>query len=93
MAGGPRKDAIFRLLDALRLFRGKSLEEIEEIAFEVGMLGKYGLDIKHPHDSHVLRMLQERVFTVRQLICIMYAGFTRIEPGMDIGGSWARSGG
>jgi hypothetical protein len=30
---------------ALRLFRGKSLEEIREISFEIGMLGRHGLDI------------------------------------------------
>jgi len=31
-------DAVFYLLDALRLFRGKSLQEIREITFEIGML-------------------------------------------------------
>ena len=44
-ARGPRMDAVFYLLDALRLFRGKSQQEIQEITFEIGMLGKYGLDI------------------------------------------------
>jgi len=41
-ARGPRMDAVFYLLDAMQLFRGKSLQEIKEIAFEIGMLGKYG---------------------------------------------------
>ncbi len=41
-ARGPRMDAVFYLLDALRLFRGKSLEEVREVAFEIGMLGQYG---------------------------------------------------
>jgi hypothetical protein len=27
---------------------GKSLQEIQEITFEIGMLGKYGLDINDP---------------------------------------------
>jgi len=83
-ARGPRMDAVFYLLDALRLFRGKSLQEIQEITFEIGMLGKYGLDINDPQESHVLRALPGRVFSAMQLICIMYAGFKRIEPGMDI---------
>lgn len=78
-------NAVFYLLDALRLFRGKSLQEIQEITFEIGMLGKYGLDINDPQESHVLRALPGRVFSALQLICIMYAGFKRIEPGMDIG--------
>ena len=34
---GPRMDAVFYLLDAMRLFRGKSLQEIQEITFEIGM--------------------------------------------------------
>jgi tetratricopeptide (TPR) repeat protein len=82
---GPRMDAVFYLLDALRLFRGKSLQEIQEITFEIGILGKYGLDINDPQETHVLRALPGRVFSALQLICIMYAGFKRIEPGMDIG--------
>jgi len=33
-------DAVFYLLDTLRLFRGKSMEEVRQIAFEIGMLGR-----------------------------------------------------
>jgi tetratricopeptide (TPR) repeat protein len=83
-AKGPRMDAVFYLLDAMRLFRGMSLQEIQEITFEIGMLGKYGLDINDPHETHVLRSLPGRTFSALQLVCIMYAGFKRIEPGMDL---------
>ena len=82
---GPRMDAVFYLLDATRLFRGKSLEEVREIAFEIGMLGQYGLDINDPREMHVLRALPGRAFSALELLCIMYAGFKRIEPGIDIG--------
>ena len=37
-------DAVFYLLDAQHLFRRKSLEEIREISFEIGMLGRHGMD-------------------------------------------------
>ena len=83
-ARGPRMDAVFFLLDAM-LFRGKSLEDIRDISFEIGMLGRHGLDINDPQETHVLRALPGRTFSALQLICIMYAGFKRIEPGMDIG--------
>ena len=43
------------------------------------------LGINDPQSSHVFRTLPGRVFSALQLICIMYAGFKRIEPGMDIG--------
>ena len=36
-------------------------------------------------DVRVLRALPGRTFSALQLICIMYAGFKRIDPGMDIG--------
>jgi hypothetical protein len=69
----------------MRLFRGKSLPEIQEISFEIGMLGKYGLDINDPQETHVLRALSGRIFSALELLCIMYAGFKLFEPGMDIG--------
>jgi len=78
-------DAVFYLLDALRLFRGKSLEEIREISFEIGMLGQYGLDINDPKETHVLRRCRGGVISALQLVCIMYAGFRRIESGMNLG--------
>ena len=56
-ARGPRMDAVFYLLAAMRLFRGKSLQEVQEITFEIGMLGQCGLDINDPQESHVLRAL------------------------------------
>ena len=78
-------DAVFYLRDALRLSPGESLEEIREISFEIGMLGRHGLDISGPKSIHVVRELPGRTFAALQLICIMYAGCERIEPGLDIG--------
>ncbi len=81
---GPRMDAVFYLLDALRIFKGKSLEEIKDISFEIGMLGRHGLDINDHSARHILRSLPG-AFTALQLVCIMYAGFKQFEPGMDLG--------
>ncbi len=50
-------DAVFYLLDALKLFKDRSLQEVKEITFEIGMLGRYGLDINDPKELHVLRSL------------------------------------
>jgi tetratricopeptide (TPR) repeat protein len=82
---GTRMDAVFYLLDAMRLFRSRPLEEVREISFEIGMLGRHGLDINDPKETHVLRALPGRAFSALELLCIMYAGFKMIEPGMDIG--------
>jgi hypothetical protein len=56
-AGGPRKDGGLLSGWARRLFRGKSLKEVREIAFEIGMQGKYMHDINDFQQSHVLRAL------------------------------------
>jgi len=84
-ARGPRIDAVFYLLDAMRLFAGKTLDEVREIAFEIGLQGQYGLDINDPKETRVLRSLPGKTFSALELLCIMYAGFKRIEPGIDIG--------
>ena len=47
--------------------------------------GQYCLDINDPKEIHVLRSLPGRTFSALELLCIMYAGFKRIEPGIDIG--------
>jgi tetratricopeptide (TPR) repeat protein len=83
-ATGLRMDAVFYLLDAMKTFRDKSFQEIQEVTFEIGMLGKYGLDINDHSAQHVLRSLPG-VFTALNLICIMYVGFKQIQPEMDLG--------
>jgi hypothetical protein len=50
-------DVVFYLLDAMRLFWGKLLEEVREIAFDIGMRGQYGQDINDLKETHVLRSL------------------------------------
>jgi hypothetical protein len=84
-ARGARMDGGLLSSWARRLFRGRSLVEIQEIAFEICIPGRYGLDINDPQETHVLRALPGRTFSALRLMCIMYACFKRIEQGMDIG--------
>jgi len=79
-ARGPRKDGGLLSGWARRLFRGKSLQEFQEITFEIGMLGKYGLNINDPQETYVLRALPGRTFSAQELLCI-YELFTRNEAG------------
>ncbi|MGD0951047.1 MAG: hypothetical protein ABR985_01405 [Methanotrichaceae archaeon] len=60
------------------------MREIQDITFQIGMLGRYGLDINDHSAQHVPGSLPG-VFTALNLICIMYAGFKRIQPKMDWG--------
>jgi hypothetical protein len=63
------------------------------------MLGQHELDINDTKETHVLRALRGRIFSARELVCIMYAGFKRIKPEMDMsrkwisGWIWVKSGG
>jgi hypothetical protein len=84
-ACGPRMDAVFYLLDAMRLFSGKSLNEVREVAFEIGLKGSTAWTSTPPKETHVVGLLPGRNFSALELLCIMYAGFKRIEPGIDIG--------
>ncbi|MDD2754226.1 MAG: hypothetical protein PHS80_01730 [Methanothrix sp.] len=54
---GPRMDAVFYLLDAWRLFRGKLRQKIQEITFEIDMQGQYELDVNDIKETHILRAL------------------------------------
>jgi len=67
---------------------------MQEISVEIGMLGQYGSDINDPKEAHVLRALTGRTFSALELVCIMYAGVKRIEPGMAerLMGGWKEDG-
>jgi len=44
-------------MEAPKYLRGLARNRLREIAFEIGMLGKYGLDINDPKSGLVLRSL------------------------------------
>jgi len=89
-------DAVFYQQDALRLFCWKSLHEVQEITFEIGIQGQHGLDINDRRKTRRLERAAGEGFSALELLCIMHAGFKQIEPGMDIGvdlgeeGGWRR---
>ena len=74
-ARGPRMDAVIYQLDAMRLFAGKKLDEVREVAFEIVLLGQHGLDINDPKETHVMRSLPGKIFSALELQCIRYVVF------------------
>lgn len=60
------------------------LEEVREITFEIACWDSMGWISTTPRDVRPAVAAGEDVLAL-QLVCIMYAGFKRIEPGMDIG--------
>lgn len=80
---GFRIDAVFYLLDVIKLFAKKQNEEIRNISFEIALKGREGLDINNPDKKYRIKSL-EGEYSGLQLVCYMYAGFQIIDPSMDI---------
>ncbi len=81
---GPRMDAVFYMVSALKLFKDKSDAEMKRIAFEIAMKGRSGFEVNDPDKRYTLSSLQGE-FSGLQMVCYMYVGFKRIGPSQDIG--------
>jgi len=81
---GLRMDVVFYIVNAMDTFKGMSKQQIKNTSFEIGLLGRQGLDINDPTKKFTLMTLPGE-FTALQLVSIMYAGFKQFEPGMNLG--------
>jgi tetratricopeptide (TPR) repeat protein len=81
---GFRTDAVFYCLSAINFFKNKSVEEIKDISFEIGLKGRNGLDINDPQGKYQV-IFMPGTFSGLQLVCYMYVGFKLIAPQKDIG--------
>jgi Flp pilus assembly protein TadD len=76
--------AVHYLLDALKRYDTLPIEKIREIALEIGLAGRNGLDYASPDQTYTLKSLPDEKFTGLHLMCLMYAGFKRIAPEHDL---------
>jgi tetratricopeptide (TPR) repeat protein len=77
--------AIFYFLDAFKRFDAMTPEQVRNVAFEIALLGRNGLDYASPDEKYELRALPDRKFSGLHLMCLMYAGFKRVAPEHDVG--------
>ena len=77
--------AIFYFLDAFKRFDAMTPEQVRNVAFEIALLGRNGLDYASPDEKYELRSLPDRKFSGLHLMCLMYAGFKRVAPEHDVG--------
>ncbi len=77
--------AVWFLLSALQRYAKMDVEEVRNIAFEIGMLGRSGLDYASSEKKYTLRTIPGETFSGLQLMCLMHAGFKRIAPEQDSG--------
>lgn len=77
--------AVFYFIDAFKRFDTMTPEQVRDVAFEIALLGKNGLDYASPDAQYELRTLPGRKFSGLHLMCLMYAGFKRTAPEQELG--------
>ena len=76
--------AVFYFLDAFKRYDAMTPEQVRDVAFEISLLGRNGLDYASPDEKYELRALPDRKFSGLHLMCLMYAGFKRVAPEHDV---------
>lgn len=76
--------AVFYFLDAFKRYDALTPEQVRDVAFEISLLGRNGLDYASPDEKYELRALPDRKFSGLHLMCLMYAGFKRVAPEHDV---------
>jgi hypothetical protein len=83
-SSGPRMDVVFYMISALKIFKDKPHKKVQDISFEIALLGRQGFEINDPNKMFRLKTLPGE-FTALQLVSIMYIGFQQIDPSLDLG--------
>lgn len=76
--------AVFYFLDAFKRFDAMTPEQVRDVAFEIALLGRNGLDYAAPDEKYELRALPDRKFSGLHLMCLMFAGFKRVAPEHEV---------
>ena len=69
----------------MKRFDAMNPEEIRNVAFEIALLGRKGLDYSDSAEKYELRTIPNRKFSGLHLMCLMFAGFKRVAPEEDVG--------
>jgi hypothetical protein len=77
--------ATMYIVDALQYFEDKNIDEIRKVGFEIGMLGRSGIDTDNPDKKYSLKSIPDKKFSGRHLLAYMYTAFKEFEPDMDTG--------
>jgi tetratricopeptide (TPR) repeat protein len=82
--GGFRADAMLYCISAMEKFEKMNRDDIQKIAYEIGMKGADGIDINDPLKRYTLKSMHGE-YTGLKLICYMYVGFKIIDPTVNTG--------
>lgn len=76
--------AVMYFLDGFKRYEAMTPEQVRQLAFELAVLGRNGLDYSSPDEQYQFGSLPGRTFTGLHLMCLMYAGFKRVAPEHDL---------
>ena len=76
--------AVMYFLAAFKRFDAMTPEQVREVAYEIAMVGRNGLDYSSPDQKYTLKSLADERFSGLQLMCLMFAGFKRFAPEHDL---------
>jgi hypothetical protein len=79
-----RMDAVMYCLGAMERFDAMSRDEVQDITFEIAMLGTRGLDVNDSTQKYQLRSLSGN-FSGLHLVFIEYVGFKIVDSSLDLG--------
>jgi tetratricopeptide (TPR) repeat protein len=76
--------AVWFLLDALERYEQLPIKRVKEVALEIALIGRDGLDYADPTKKYRLQNLPGESFSGLHLMCLMFAGFKRFAPEHDV---------
>lgn len=82
--GGLRMDAVMYILGAIGKFDSMDRLKVQEIGFEIAMMGQRGIDVNDSAQKYALRTLPGK-YSGLHLMSLMYAAFQVLDPAQDIG--------
>jgi Flp pilus assembly protein TadD len=79
-----RMDAVMYCLGALEKYAKMTPDNVQQVGFEIAMLGMNGLDVNDPMPKYRLKSLPGN-FSGLHMVCLEYVSFKQFAPEMDIG--------
>ncbi len=81
---GLRMDAVFYCIAAMHHFQKMTKEQVQQMGFEIALLGQQGLDVNKPSKSYSIKSMPGQHSGLK-LVSYMYTAFQQIDPKLDLG--------
>lgn len=84
-SGNLRMDAVFYMVDAIKRFRKMTPHLVGQIALEIAVLGRSGLETNDAEKRYELKLLPGESFSGLNLIAMMHVGVRQFNQEADTG--------